>query len=113
MKDINETIRESINITESSLSEDQRDEYQCFLNDMNKAFDEGGADAVNDFLQRCKDENLYEGVFGGIIGFLAGPSVGKIVARALGLEKGILYDLITSRLVSAAIGNAIQKELKS
>lgn len=112
MKDINETIRESINITESSLSEDQRDEYQRFLDDMNKAFDEGGADAVNDFLQRCKDENLYEGVFGGIVGFLAGPSVGKIVARALGLEKGILYDLITSRLVSAAIGNAIQKELR-
>lgn len=113
MKDINETIRESINITESSLSEEQRDEYLRFLDDMNKAFDEGGADAVNDFLQRCKEENLYEGVFGGIIGFLAGPSVGKIVARALGLEKGILYDLITSRLVSAAIGNAIQKELKS
>lgn len=112
MKDISETIRESINITESSLSEDQRDEYQRFLYDMNKAFDEGGADAVNNFLQRCKDENLYEGVFGGIVGFLAGPSVGKIVARALGLEKGILYDLITSRLVSAAIGSAIQKELK-
>ena len=112
MKDINETIRESINITESSLSEDQRDEYQRFLDDLNKAFDEGGADAVNDFLQRCKDEDLYEGVFGGIVGFLAGPSVGKIVARALGLEKGILYDLITSRLVSAAIGNAIQKELR-
>lgn len=112
MKDINNVIRESMMITEDSLTAEQKDEYQRFLEDLNKAFDEGGADAVNDFLQRCKEEELYEGVFGGIVGFLAGPSVGKIVARALGLEKGILYDLITSRLVSAAIGSAIQKELK-
>lgn len=110
MKTLKESLQAEL-ITESSLSDIERDEYQAFLNELNSEYERGGADAVSAFLERCKEDNLYEGVFGGVIGFLAGPSVGKIVARALGLERGILYDLITSRLVSAAIGNAIQKEL--
>lgn len=113
MKDICDSINESMNITEASLTEDEREEYQAFLDALNKAYEDGGIDGCSAFLQKCHDEDLYEGVFGGIVGFLAGPSVGKIVARALGLQSGILYDLLTSRLVSAAIGNAIQKELKS
>jgi len=110
MKSLTESIGNEL-ITESSLTEEQRSEYQAFLDDLNKSFEEGGADGVNAFLQSCRDDNLYEGVFGGIVGFLAGPSVGKIVARALGMDHGILYDLLTSRLVSAAIGSAIQKQL--
>jgi len=51
---------------------------------------------------------INEGIFGAALGFLIGPSIGKVIARALGVEKGILYDMFTSRLVSAALGNAIQ-----
>ena len=120
MRPLKETINESINesidnnvdlITESDLSEEQYNEYRNFIDDLNAAFEEGGVDACNEFLQKCRDENMYEGFIGGLAGFLVGPSIGKIVARALGMEKGVLYDLITSRLVSAALGNAIQKEL--
>ena len=108
------TIKESIewNNVLCNLNESQNEEYQEFLNELNKAYDEGGAAGANEFLKKCSEEGLYEAFFGGVVGFLAGPSVGKIVARALGLEKGVLYDLLTSRLVSAAIGSAIQKELK-
>ena len=109
MKTISETIE--FNNIACNLNESQHEEYQQFLDELNKAYDEGGADAANAFLKKCADEGLYEGFFGGVVGFLAGPSVGKIVARALGLERGVLYDLLTSRLVSAAIGAAIQKEL--
>ena len=120
MRPLKETINESINesidnnvdlITESDLSEEQYNEYRNFIDDLNAAFEEGGVDACNEFLQKCRDENMYEGFIGGLAGFLVGPSIGKIVARALGMEKGVLYDLLTSRLVSAALGNAIQKEL--
>jgi hypothetical protein len=54
------------------------------------------------------EKSLNEGLFGGALGFLIGPSIGKVIARALGIEKGILYDMFTSRLVSAALGSAIQ-----
>ena len=117
MRPLKETINESIDntninlITESDLSEEQYNEYRSFIDDLNAAFEKGGVDACNEFLQKCRDENMYEGFIGGLAGVLVGPSIGKIVARALGMEKGVLYDLITSRLVSAALGNAIQKEL--
>jgi hypothetical protein len=51
---------------------------------------------------------INEGLFGATLGFLVGPSIGRVIARALGIEKGILYDMFTSRLVSAALGSAIQ-----
>lgn len=54
---------------------------------------------------------LDEGLLGGVIGFLAGPAIGKVIAHALGVEKGILYDMFTSRLVSAALGSAIGNNL--
>ena len=54
------------------------------------------------------EKSLNEGIFGAALGFLIGPSIGRVIARALGVEKGILYDMFTSRLVSAALGNAIQ-----
>lgn len=111
MKDIISSITDSYNNIECNLNESQQSEYREFIDEMNRVYEEGGEEACNEFLLKCQKEGLYEGFFGGIVGFLAGPSVGKIVARALGLEKGVLYDLITSRLVSAALGSAIQKEL--
>ena len=60
-------------------------------------------------------ENLDEGLFGKIIGgtagLLFGAAIGKIIANALGVEKGILYDMFTSRLVNVALGAAIGKHI--
>jgi hypothetical protein len=60
-------------------------------------------------------ENLDEGILGkiigGLTGFVIGPAVGKIIANALGIDTGILYDMFTSRLVSAALGATLAKNL--
>ena len=57
------------------------------------------------------DEGLLGKIVGGVAGFIVGPALGKVVANALGIERGILYDMFTSRLVSTALGAAIGKNL--
>jgi len=57
------------------------------------------------------DENFLTRLIGGAAGFIIGPSVGKVIAKALGVERGILYDMFTSRLVGAALGAALTKSL--
>lgn len=59
------------------------------------------------------DEGILGTIFGGVTGFLAGPTVGKIIANALGIEKGVFYDMLTSRLVGAALGAALSKYMGS
>ena len=58
------------------------------------------------------DEGFLSSLIGGAAGFVIGPSIGKIIAKALGIQKGIFYDMMTSRLVGAALGVAITKSLK-
>lgn len=53
------------------------------------------------------DEGFIGKLVGGAAGFIIGPTIGKVIAKALGIEKGILYDMFTSRLVSTALGAAI------
>lgn len=58
------------------------------------------------------DEAFFGKILGGVAGFLVGPTLGKIIANALGVEKGVLYDMFTSRLVSTALGSAIGKHMQ-
>ena len=57
------------------------------------------------------DEAFFGKILGGVAGFLVGPTIGRIIANALGIEKGILYDMFTSRLVSTALGSSIAKQM--
>ena len=57
------------------------------------------------------DEGFLGKIVGGVAGFLVGPTIGRIVANALGIDRGILYDMFTSRLVSTALGAAIAKSV--
>lgn len=57
------------------------------------------------------DEGFFGKLVGGAAGFLTGPMVGRVIAKALGIEKGILYDMLTSRLVGASLGVAIAKAM--
>ncbi len=56
------------------------------------------------------EEGFLSKLVGGIGGFLIGPTVGKVIAHALGVHKGVLYDMFTSRVVSAALGVALAKK---
>lgn len=57
------------------------------------------------------DEGFLGRLVGGVSGFLLGPTIGKIIANALGVEHGVLYDLFTSKLVNIALGAAIGKHI--
>ena len=70
---------------------------------------------LSQYIKENGIENLDEGILGkivgGLAGFVIGPAIGKIIASALGIEKGILYDMFTSRLVSAALGASLAKNM--
>jgi len=57
------------------------------------------------------DEGFLGTLLGGAAGFLLGPMVGRVIANALGIEKGIIFDMLTSRLVSTALGASIAKNI--
>jgi len=61
----------------------------------------------NDFIRI--DEGLLKSIIGGAAGYLIGPVIGKAIARVLGVERGLLYDLLTSKLVTTALGIQIGK----
>lgn len=61
-----------------------------------------------------KGETIDEGVLGALIGgatgALVGPAIGKAICKVLGIdEKGNLGKLLTSRLVTTAIGATLGK----
>lgn len=55
--------------------------------------------------QQPIDEGLFKAIFGGLVGATAGPALGKALCKTLGLdEKGMLGNLLTSRLFLTALG---------
>lgn len=57
------------------------------------------------------DEGLFGAIVGGLTGLVAGSTIMKSVCKALGIEKGVLYDLLTSKIVCMAAGSAIGGKL--
>lgn len=59
------------------------------------------------------NEGFLSTFVGGLAGITIGSTIMKAVCKALGLEKGPIYDLLTSKLVcgiaGAAIGNNLGK----
>jgi hypothetical protein len=98
----NESIFEGIDV--SYLTESELLEAVNVYTKLNESFEKGGIEEL--------EKEIQEGLLGTIAGFIMGPAIGKVVANALGIERGILYDMLTSRLVSAALGSAIQNNMK-
>ena len=56
------------------------------------------------------DEGFFGALVGGTAGALVGPAIGRALCSALGIkEEGILGKLLTSRLVTTAMGVALGK----
>lgn len=56
------------------------------------------------------EEGFLTGLVGGVTGALIGPTIGKAICSALGVkEDGPLGKLLTSRLVTTAMGVALGK----
>lgn len=87
------------------LTEDEKEKAKQIAKDIiEEAERVGGVDNI--------DEGFFGKAFGTVAGWLVGPTLGEVVANALGVEKGILYEFLTSRLAGAAVGNAIAKHLE-
>lgn len=94
-------LEESVDLT--YLNEREKGEAERIYNELKEAVEIHGISAI--------DEGILSSIIGGAAGFLLGPTIGKIIANALGIEKGILYDMLTSRLVSTALGSSIAKNM--
>lgn len=56
------------------------------------------------------DEGLFTGIMGGLGGALIGPAIMKSICKILGIdEKGTFGKLLTSRLVTTAVGISLGK----
>ena len=62
-------------------------------------------------VEEIVNEGILGSIFGGLGGFALGKTVGKAIAKVLGIQKGALYDLMTSRLVGAALGAVLGKKI--
>jgi len=91
------------------------DEVDLFLEYLYAELTEEETISVNEALEGIDLKDIDEGIFssllGGISGAALGPKLGRAIAKALGVNKGIFYDMLTSRLVGAAIGSTIAKSL--
>ena len=81
-------------------------EGERIYNELMAIYEAEGAEGLQNV-----DEGLLGKILGGVAGFVIGPSIGKVIAKALGIERGLLYDMFTSRLVGAALGTAISKNI--
>jgi len=74
---------------------------------------EEGEKLYNEIIEKVKngeeiDEGLLGGIVGGAAGALVGPAIGKAICKVLGIDqKGHLGKLLTSRLVTTAMGVAL------
>lgn len=106
MKSFNEIVYDKAvyeDVDVSFMTETELNESIGLYYMLKESFDTDGISGLETFLQ--------EGFLGALTGFIVGPAIGKVIANALGVQKGILFDMLTSRLVSAALGSAIQKNL--
>ncbi len=73
---------------------------------------EDGTFDIEKFDYDATNEGLFGSIFGGLAGFALGKTVGKMIAKVLGINnKGVMYDMLTSRLVGAALGIALGKKI--
>ena len=87
------TIQEILNATDIQISESTM--YDDMIAKLTEAKENGTP----------IDEGLFGAIFGGLTGAVAGPAIGRALCKTLGLdEKGMLGNLLTSRLFLTALG---------
>jgi hypothetical protein len=96
-------------LNESELTEDQEIAIDRAV-DAIMIEHEGGKE-LDQIIEEILNEGILGSILGGLTGFALGQALGRAVARVLGVEKGALYDLFTSRLVGAAMGAVLGKRI--
>ena len=93
-------------------------DFDSFVDPKWDSLNESQQNEIDHIITQLKDidvenveESVISNIIGGGLGFLIGPSLGAKIANALGVERGILFDLFTSKLVNIALGAAIAKRI--
>ncbi|MBR4589625.1 MAG: hypothetical protein IKO36_03085 [Bacteroidaceae bacterium] len=109
MKTFNEYINNDdilMELNESIKNEELSEEDNAIIDSVVNRISESVKNGED--LEKVMEEIVNEGLLGSIVGGLVGISLGsavmKAVAKVLGVEKGILYDLLTSKVCCAAVG---------
>lgn len=77
---------------------------QIALNEAQIIEVENASEQIADLIKKGEmDEGVMGSIIGGLTGVTIGPSIGRAICKALGVEKGLLYDLFTSRIFTTAI----------
>lgn len=74
---------------------------------------ESKSDELSNIIKEGQDinEGFFSSLLGGLAGVTLGATVMKAICKALGLEKGMIYDLLTSKMVCGIAGAAIANNL--
>lgn len=94
-------------LNESTLTEEQQTAIDQAVERIMQE-DANGKD-LEIIMEEIVSEGLLGSILGGLTGFALGKAIGSAIAKVLGVQKGALYDLLTSRLVGAALGAVIGK----
>lgn len=114
-KRIDETTRDVRNnlLESTELSPDEEKKIDEALDRFMKRYEELKEQDLS--FEEIESEMIKEGtlmaIIGGLTGFALGKTIGKAVARVLGVEKGFFYDLLTSRIFGAAMGAVMGKRI--
>ena len=80
------------------------DVNQIVLNESQMIEVENASQQIAELIKKGEvDEGVMSSLIGGLTGVTIGPSIGKAICKALGIEKGLLYDLFTSRVFTTAV----------
>lgn len=81
------------------------DEY-CELNESQMQLVNESADKIAEILSKGEiDEGILGGIIGGLTGMTMGPAIGKAICKALGIQSGMLYNLLTSRAFTTMVAS--------
>ena len=81
---------------------------QLELNESQMVEVENTSEQIAEMIKKGEiDEGAIGSLIGGLTGVTIGPSIGKAVCKALEIEKGLLYDLFTSRIFTTAVASYI------
>lgn len=97
---IKDKIFESVDTSKVSRDELEQSKklYTYLLESIDEAIDNDKT------LDDVVDEGVLSGLVGAAAGSLIGPAIMKAVCSALGVERGVLYDLMTSKLILGSVG---------
>ena len=81
------------------------DEY-CELYESQLQLVNESADKIAEMLSKNEvDEGILGGIIGGLTGMTMGPAIGKAICKALGIQSGMLYNLLTSRAFTTMVAS--------